>query len=170
MLQLKDQNKAMRERSHFSRIILFFAIIFFFGVNTNSNKLYAQNDGLGLGVIVGEPTGISLKKWLSKKTAFDGAVAWSVSGNNHLYVHGDYLVHSFNVINSRSTYVPVYYGIGGLIRFDDETRLGVRIPFGVSYFVPGSPLDVFLEIAPIMELTPQTELDGSVGIGIRFFF
>ena len=37
----------------------------------------AQDSGFGLGVILGEPTGISGKLWLGGKTAIDGATAWS---------------------------------------------------------------------------------------------
>ena len=34
----------------------------------------AQDSGFGAGVIFGEPTGLSLKSWMSSKTAVDAAV------------------------------------------------------------------------------------------------
>jgi hypothetical protein len=37
----------------------------------------AQDSGFGLGIIIGEPTGISAKQWTGSRTAIDGAVAWS---------------------------------------------------------------------------------------------
>ena len=34
----------------------------------------AQNRGFGLGIIVGEPTGISGKLWIEDRKAIDGAI------------------------------------------------------------------------------------------------
>ena len=39
--------------------------------------LSAQEKDFGVGAILGEPTGVSLKKWLGARTAIDGALAWS---------------------------------------------------------------------------------------------
>ncbi len=150
--------------------LLNFFVVCFLLVGANSMPAVAQGDGFGIGAIIGEPTGLSLKQWQTRRTAIDAALAWSVSGDNHLYVHADYLVHSYDAFRAHDTLIPLYYGIGGLIRFDDDTRLGVRLPLGASYFIPGAPLDIFLEVAPILELTPTTEFVINGGIGIRFFF
>ncbi|NBC26687.1 MAG: hypothetical protein GVY08_07495, partial [Bacteroidetes bacterium] len=40
-----------------------------------------------LGVLLGEPTGISLQVWQSRTTAIDGAVAWSFEGEDNLHIH-----------------------------------------------------------------------------------
>lgn len=73
----------------------------------------AQDDDFGIGIIVGEPTGISVKNWLTHKTALDFAVAWSFSGREDaLHVHGDYLIHDFSLIPVDEEQLPVYYGIG----------------------------------------------------------
>ncbi len=47
-----------------------------------SSTASAKNGNFGLGVIIGEPTGISGKLWLNNKHAVDGAVAWSTGKNN----------------------------------------------------------------------------------------
>ena len=44
---------------------------------------FGQAEGFGLGVVLGEPTGISFKSWTSAHGAFDGAVAWSVQRYNN---------------------------------------------------------------------------------------
>ena len=49
----------------------------------------AQVEGLGIGIIVGEPTGICGKLWLSGRTAIDGAAAWSFNKNGNLHLHAD---------------------------------------------------------------------------------
>jgi hypothetical protein len=40
---------------------------------------YARGtEGFGLGVIVGNPTGLSFKVWTGGSSAFDAAAAWSL--------------------------------------------------------------------------------------------
>lgn len=137
-----------------------------------SNEVRAQKDGFGLGVIIGEPTGPSFKVWTSGKTAIDGALAWSLEGNNDLHIHADYLFHEFAVAKVEKGKFPLYYGIGGRIRFHDgnqDDEVGVRVPVGMAYLFDNSPLELFFEIVPIVNLTPDTELDFNGGVGARFY-
>ncbi|MCK4431244.1 MAG: hypothetical protein KAW19_08060, partial [Candidatus Aminicenantes bacterium] len=46
----------------------------------------AQESGFGLGIILGEPTGISFKNWIGSRTAIDGGVAWSFGNNDSLHL------------------------------------------------------------------------------------
>jgi hypothetical protein len=137
------------------------------------NSAHAGKNGLGLGVIVGEPTGISLKFWNTNSSAIDGAIAWSIEGNDKLHLHADYLFHEFNVANVEKGQLPFYYGIGGRILLKEgrnsDDLIGVRIPVGVSYLFENSPLEFFLELVPILDLSPDTELDFNGGIGLRFY-
>ncbi len=138
--------------------------------------------GFGLGIILGEPTGVSGKLWLSKTDAIDGAAAWSFESHEAFHLHLDYLMHSFNLIKVEKGKLPIYYGIGGRIRFlnndegvdhgdgDDDIEIGLRIPVGLEYLFEKAPLDVFLEIAPILDLVPDTEASFNGGIGVRYFF
>ncbi len=57
--------------------------------------LFAQNSGLGVGMILGEPTGLSAKMWTGKMTAFDAAAAWSFGDEGALHLHADMLFHNF---------------------------------------------------------------------------
>jgi len=72
-----------------------------------SLSISAQDSSFGVGVIFGDPTGLSLKSWLSSKTAVDAAVAWS-AWDDFLYVHADFLVHNFNIINVSGGKMPLY--------------------------------------------------------------
>ena len=56
------------------------------------------------------------------------------------------------------------------LKAEEETVLGVRIPFGLAYWFESQPIEVFLEIAVILDLAPATELDLGAGLGIRYFF
>jgi len=133
--------------------------------------VFAQHD-FGLGIIVGEPTGLSGKLWLGKTTAIDGAVAWSFEGEDAFHLHMDYLLHSFDLIRVDKGKLPLYYGIGGRIKFDEEdnARVGLRIPVGLEYIFTGERVDIFLEIVPLLDLIPDTDFSLNGGIGVRYFF
>lgn len=125
-----------------------------------------------LGIILGEPTGISAKLWFSQNTALDGAVSWSLRDNDdgNLYLHADYLWHDFSLINTSSGRLPLYYGIGGRIVLANNEKLGARVPVGLSWLFKGAPLDLFLEIAAIVDFIPDIDVDFNGGIGLRFIF
>ena len=129
----------------------------------------AQDKGFGLGVIFGEPTGVSGKNWLDAKRAIDGGLSWSFQGEGDLHVHADMLWHFTDVIRSETRF-PLYVGIGGRIRFHDPVLVGVRVPVGIAWWVDCAPLDVFLEIVPILDLTPSTDFEVNGGVGARYFF
>jgi hypothetical protein len=130
----------------------------------------ACRNGWGIGVILGEPTGISLKIWNSGTTALDAAAAWSFKSERKLHLHMDYLFHNFKLFKVRQGKLPLYYGIGGRIKFEEETRVGVRFPVGICYILRDTPIDIFFEIVPLLDLTPETDFDFNACIGIRYFF
>lgn len=133
-------------------------------------NVYSQDKGFGVGVIIGEPTGISLKNWLNTKNAIDAGFSWTLY-KPALHIHVDYLWHSYNVFNTKER-IPLYYGVGGRIKFGnkDDARIGLRGVIGVDFFVRNAPIDIFIEIAPIFDLIPSTSMSGNGGLGIRYFF
>ena len=134
-----------------------------------------QNYTTGIGIVLGEPTGIDFKHYTSRTMAIDGAMAWSFTDESSFHLHIDALWHNFDVLSrefavTKGT-LPLYFGIGGRVRFDnDETRIGIRFPLGISYMFEDAPIDIFFEIAPIMDLAPETELQGNAGFGFRYWF
>jgi hypothetical protein len=136
-----------------------------------SNISYSEGKGFGLGIIIGEPTGISMKGWLSSTTAVDAGLAWSFAGETALHLHADYLLHSFDVFETSET-IPLYYGIGARIKLGDHDNnlFGVRMVVGISYIFKNAPVDLFMEVAPILDLTPETKLRANAGLGARFYF
>jgi hypothetical protein len=139
-------------------------------------------DGIGVGVMVGEPTGLSLKKWIEASHALDAGVAWSFSENASLHFHGDYLFHRFDILSipELSGALPIHYGLGfriklkesnqGRGRNNDDAMIGVRIPVGVSYLLPDVPIDVFAEIVPVFDVAPKSEFSLNAAIGVRYYF
>lgn len=147
---------------------LFIAAVVFYSL---SNCLTAQDKGLGLGVIVGEPTGIAGKYWVSKLNAVDFGIAYSFAGSDNSFsLHADYLYHLYDAIDSEYI-LPLYYGFGARLRTNENTKvgLGARGVIGIALFSEKYPLDFFFEIAPVFQLIPETELNFDIGIGARFF-
>ena len=137
-----------------------------------SFRASGQEKGFGAGIIIGEPTGFSLKGWLSETNALDAGIAWSFASPSSFHLHADYLWHSFHVFKTTET-IPLYYGVGGRIKTGDghdDTRVGVRVVVGLDYIFRNAPVDIFIEVAPILDFAPKTELNGNGGIGVRLWF
>lgn len=130
---------------------------------------YSQSNGFGIGIIIGEPTGISLKSWTSQTTALDAGIAWGFGRKGALHIHADYLIHDYNLISANRGKIPIYYGIGGRVLLSSDPRIGVRGVFGLVYMFDTIPVDIFLEIAPIFDLIPKTDLSFNAGLGFRYF-
>lgn len=145
-------------------------VIFIFLAVIIPGYLKAQEKDFGLGIVLGEPTGVSLKKWLGEKSAIDGALAWSFAKEGSFHLHADYLIHDFSLIQVKSGKLPVYYGIGGRFKADGENRIGVRIPLGISYLFEKAPIDIFFEFVPLLDLAPGTKFWLNSSIGFRYYF
>ena len=129
---------------------------------------YAQNN-FGIGIILGEPTGVSAKLWTSSTNALDFAAAWSFKGDGHLLLQADYVWHS-PLTRTSSGKLNLYYGIGGRVIFQDDPLVGARIPVGLDYKFTSAPVDIFAELVPILDLAPSTNFNLGGGIGVRFWF
>jgi hypothetical protein len=136
-----------------------------------ATTLPAQDRGFGVGIILGEPTGFSFKGWTSSANAIDGGLAWSFTREGSFHVHADYLWHSFNTFQTHER-IPLYYGIGGRIKAEhhDNARVGVRVVVGIGYIFRNAPVDLFMEVAPIVDIAPSTDLEANAGLGARFWF
>jgi hypothetical protein len=156
-------------------------------VDIDDKSLTAEEkirQGFGIGVIVGEPTGLSAKKWVTDTTAIDAAAAWSFADFNSFQIHADYLWHNFDLIKTEDLpgRLPVYFGVGGRIKFqgsndgngkgqnDERTRVGIRAPVGISYLFHDVPVDLFAEVVPILDIAPETKFGIGVGLGARYYF
>jgi hypothetical protein len=143
----------------------------------------AQERAFGLGVIIGEPTGLSAKLWTSPVNAFDFGLGWSIGGDRigkykgnyngrtRVHLHMDYLWHSFEAIHSSERF-PLYYGFGGRINSGAgyDGSVAVRGVFGIAWLPHDTPIDVFLELVPSLQLTTSTGFGMDAGIGARYFF
>jgi hypothetical protein len=134
------------------------------------SPIYAQYRGFGLGIILGEPTGISAKLTTNHISALDFAAAWSFKDQGHLLLQVDHIWQNFDLIQVPSGRLPLYYGIGGRVIFSNDPLVGIRIPIGLDYQFEREPLDIFIEIVPILDIIPATKFNMGGGLGVRFWF
>jgi hypothetical protein len=171
-LQSIKKNKKMNKTRCFSTLKKMVSCFSLFALCVMPDA-YAR-DGVGIGIIAGEPSGVSMKYWLDDTTAIDAALAISLSDHNPFQFHADYLIHSSSsAIRTAEVKgkMPWYYGVGGRIStHHDETQLGIRIPLGITYLFSDVPMDLFAEIAPVLDVTPDLNLDLSGAIGLRYYF
>ena len=137
-----------------------------------ANVFAMEREKFGIGVIIGEPTGITGKYMLNNENAIDAGVGWETSGDNELHIYGDYLFHLYDVIKVPKGKLPIYFGGGArwISREKEDDKLGLRIPIGVEYLFEGVSLGAFIELVPVLNLTPDTDFDFEAGTGIRYFF
>ena len=136
-----------------------------------TNNSLAQEQGFGLGVILGEPTGLSAKMWTGPETALDFGLGYSfTTSNSILHLYTDYVFHNAEWIRSDKNII-VYYGPGVRLHLNEhQSRLGVRGVIGILWIPEGSQFDLFVEAAPMLDIIPATKFGLAGGIGGRFFF
>ena len=91
---------------------------------------------------------------MSSKTAVDAAVTWSAV-DDFLYIHADFLIHNFKIIDVSDGQLPLYFGLGAKVGFGNDVIFGARIPIGLDYMFSGAPIDIFVEIVPGLTLLPE---------------
>jgi hypothetical protein len=148
----------------------------------------AQKKDWAVGLRLGEPTGLNIKKYLSggnNALEFNiGRHGWGYS-NGRKYWKGEFrnsLVLGVNYLwhkGAGSTQgLDFYFGFGGQFssrRYWDEdinreeSALGVGVTgvFGLEYFISGAPVSIFLDFGPYIELTPAAGwawIDAALGV------
>jgi hypothetical protein len=146
-----------------TRLCLAIVAITFIGlgsVDATAQEQQAEKGTFGIGLIIGEPTGISAKLYLSDDTAVAGAVGSAVVGGG-LHAHADFLWHPWILTGTEAEskfIMPAYIGVGGRVLShdrgrdgDDDFHFGGRGVIGIAFDFKTIPLDVFVELAGIAE-------------------
>jgi hypothetical protein len=154
------------------------------------SSLWAQGPSgkdFGFGIILGEPLGGTVKIW----TANDQAVAASIGGNSYfgsLRIGADYLWH-FDVFHSQV--VKMYAGPGLVLGFgtgreylfykykgnhyyfyerdNDDAGIAMRVVAGLNIVPKRTPIEIFLELGPLIGISPGFGVALDVAAGIRFY-
>lgn len=140
----------------------------------------SEKGSFGVGIILGEPTGVSVRVYLKDDQALQGAVGSAFVGGG-LQVHADYVWHPWILEERDSFTLPVYVGPGArAIQYDagrggeDFFALGVRAVAGLVFDFKTVPLDAFLEVAGLGEYAFKAGegfgLSINAGAGARYYF
>ena len=140
--------------------------------NSMNRSVDDMSGRIGAGLVIGEPTGPTLKYFLNDIVAVDATMGWSLRNDRNIYVNADILWHDYDLIQPARGRASVYVGVGPSLEFrhNDDNRFGVRGPIGVSYLLDNTPVDVFMEIAPVLDFSPGLRGDFNAGIGVRYWF
>jgi hypothetical protein len=164
----------------------------------------APEHAFGLGLELGAPTGLVAKYYLGSSGGRGGMMAlqggigyinsWGPDGVNF---HLDVLWHPAVIARTPSFTMPFYLGVGGRVLDwrdeycyvdrgieycdgDGDVDVGVRVPFGILMDFQNVPIDVFFELAFVLDLIhidnndytnherDYVNLNGA--IGARFYF
>lgn len=154
-------------------LALFFFIGFMIKLNPGTTKAQANIDyagSFGVGVMIGEPTGVTIKYWNNSRSAFVIGAAWSPGRRNEsVHLHADFLLHSWFRNGNRKN-MAFYYALGGRTIFGDDATAGVRVPIGLNYVFEAVPFDIFVEAVPILDIIPAVDLAGNGAVGVRYYF
>lgn len=152
-------------------LIIFFLAIVMTQAQEQDTTVLAPTPRFEIGVLLGEPVGISAKFWHGTITATDVAAAWSFTENGLFEMYIDFLIHPFNLrIFGSGGNFPVYIGAGFAARVGNEWFLGGRVPIGVEYIFNAVPFTLFAEVAPQWQFVPNDKFVLSGGAGIRIKF
>src|SRR5688572_9449880 len=133
----------------------------------------------GAGIIIGEPTGICAKLYLSDDQAIQAAAGFAFIGGG-LHVHADYVFHPL-ILQSRDSFVLLAYvgpGVRAIQyrngRESSSVAIGLRAVGGLLFDFTDQPLDVFVEVGGVLEYDSK-EGEGfgpalNVGAGVRYYF
>lgn len=121
----------------------------------------------GVGVVLGEPTGGTLRWFLSANRSLDFGVGYS--GDAALWL--DHAWHAWDL----SPRFPkgegdLWVSAGGRLEFAKDTEFGVRTLVGLSYWFPGRPVELFGYAGPVFRMAPDGGVDADGGVGVRFYF
>lgn len=139
----------------------------------------AEKGTLGVGIIIGEPTGITAKLYVKDDQAFQAAAGFAFIGGG-LHMHVDYVFHPL-VLQSRDSFVLLaYVGPGARLiqyrdgRDDDFIAIGIRGVAGLLFDFKNNPLDAFVEAAGVLEYGFEDD-EGfgpalNAAAGVRYYF
>ena len=132
--------------------------------------------GWGVGVILGDPTGLSGAWRPDEHKLVDAALAWSVPTSS-FEVHADYQHTVIEIRDPNAEFIAFPVAVGGGLKFASSTNAGrgpatisLRVPLVLSVVPDEVPIDGFLEVVPTMDVYPSTKFGADAGIGARVWF
>jgi len=140
-----------------------------------------QKGDFGAGLILGEPTGLTVKYFLQKQHAIDAALGYSVFDKGFSMVF-DYAFHIWDVFSKKGN-IPIYFGPGIQIQerkfknsdsnnsgTSKQIGMGIRGFFGTEFHPDKYRFSFFLEVSLHIFLVPSVKAGFGLGGGARYYF
>jgi len=153
---------------------------------------FEANKTFGLGLELGEPSGLNGKVFVGPRAAIDFGVGYAYENyyyGDGLHLYGDFLFHPTVLAHADAFELPFY--VGGGIRYWDfdyydnqniryrGSAVGIRIPVGIAFDFNRAPVDIFLQIVPVLDFLhgdyydryrDRSHLGVDASVGVRFWF
>ena len=132
---------------------------------------------LGVGVVIGTTTGFTAKYIENRKIAYDGELGWGDGDNYRL--SGDMLWQKPHLFIADNKPFDGYLGVGARLRDrgqyssnsnNNGVEFGPRGVGGIRYMFHNPRVEVYSEVALVMDIIPSTDADLEIGIGGRYYF
>ncbi|MEW6087520.1 MAG: hypothetical protein AB1498_04390 [bacterium] len=122
---------------------------------------------LGLGVSAGHETGPVLKYRFSRKNA----VEFGIGFKHDAAIYGGYLWHAWDLFSKdQNGLLGGHAGFGLKIEENrDSDKLYLRTSAGLDYVFEKHPVELFLEAAPLFQVSPDTKSEFDILFGVRFY-
>jgi hypothetical protein len=149
---------------------------------THVEVVESNPSSFGLGIILGGPTGLTGKLYLSDFFAIDFALGYYTGIEDQaIGAHLDLLFHPVNLANADGFTLPLYLGVGLRVADDycngrrcdsNGIDLGLRVPVGIAFEFTGAPIDIFIELALIIDIVNNDggQLHLDLAAGFRYWF
>ena len=125
--------------------------------------------GVGAGIGAGDPTGLSFALRTETLLTVSTMVGWDFR-EAEFHVHGDYQVPVAEIQPPESVLAVTFFtGIGATLDLGDDAGVGVRVPL-VAALSFDKPLEVFVELAPVLGVLPAIDLGMQGTMGVRGWF
>ncbi|XWN35863.1 MAG: DUF3996 domain-containing protein [Balneola sp.] len=140
----------------------------------STSSLSAQNEGFAVGAQMFSPTGITAKATISETAAITGVVGFNFNEFNNFILLQTNLILNGNsdAFDIESGILRPYYGVGVNFTFSEnsDTDIGFRIPLGMEYSFQDQPFEMYMDIAPTVNVERSSAFFLSSSMGFRYFF
>ena len=150
---------------------------------------HAQESRFGLGGVIGQPTGVTMKWNIGSSNGIELAAGFGGFYGNHLHIHAAYM-WEFEMVQMDRARMDLYVGIGPKIGYFDRWRgycggarrdrwdcgdrgqvwFAARAPVGLDFVFKQRPLDVYVELAPGLYFFRHVGFSIDAAAGARYWF
>lgn len=128
---------------------------------------FAASSNLGVGVILGDPTGLTFTHRFSTERELRPFLAYDWGNSFEIGVDYRFRRPGAGWLPQELKSTVPFFGIGA--RIENDNQFGLRLPVGLQYRFAGTPSEVGLELVPGIGLAPDTEAHFEGGFTFTYF-